>query len=288
MKSPRASASATMLAARLHGPRDLRVERLPRTGPPQRGQALLRVLTTGICGSDLHSYLDARIGDTPVEQPLILGHEFSAVVEAVRPELLDGDHQPLKPGTRVAVDPAQPCHHCEPCEHGHPNLCRSLAFCGNYPYGGSFCEWLLRPARGCFPVPKSFDDTEAALLEPLGVALHAVDLAKLRVGHCVAILGIGPIGLLCLQLAKLAGATPLFVTDRLPWRPKLAEKWGGLPIRCDQEDPVQRITKETHGRGVDVAIEAARAGDTVGQAAEATRHGGRVVLVPQSLRCEWG
>ncbi|MBK9138176.1 MAG: alcohol dehydrogenase catalytic domain-containing protein [Verrucomicrobia bacterium] len=268
-----------MLAARLHGPRDLRVESIPRPGPPQRGQALLRVLATGICGSDLHSYLDARIGDTPVEQPLILGHEFSAVVEAVGPESLDGNHQPLKPGTRVAVDPAQPCHHCEPCEHGHPNLCRNLAFCGNYPYGGSFCEWLLMPARSCFPVPKSLDDTEAALLEPLGVALHAVDLAKLRVGHSLAILGSGPIGLLCLQVAKLAGAAPIFVTDRLPWRLKLAERWGGFPIPCDRDDPVQRITKETHGRGVDVVIEAAWAGDTVGQAAEMTRHGGRVVLV---------
>jgi L-iditol 2-dehydrogenase len=270
---------ATMLAARLHGPKDLRVERVPHPGTPGRSQALLRVLTTGICGSDLHSYLDARIGDTAVQEPLILGHEFSAVVEAVGPDAHDGNHQPLKPGTRVAVDPAQPCHRCESCEHGHPNLCGNLGFCGNYPYGGSFCEWMHMPARSCFPVPKNIDDESAALLEPLGVAIHAVDLAKLRVGCGVAIIGMGPIGLLCLQLAKLAGADPVFVTDKLPWRLKLAQKWGGIPIRCDQEDPVHRIAKETRGRGVDVAIEAAWADQSVAQAAEMARLGGRVVLV---------
>lgn len=268
-----------MLAARLHGPRNLRVERVPRPGPPSRGQVLLRVLTTGICGSDLHSFLDARIGDTSVEKPLILGHEFSALVEAVWPESVDGDFQKLKPGTRVAVDPAQPCHCCEPCEHGHPNLCSHIAFCGNYPYGGSFCEQMLMPARSCFPVPKSIDDESAALLEPLGVALHAVDFAKLRVGHSAAILGAGPIGLLILQLARLAGADPVFVTEKLPWRLKLAQTWGGIPIRCDQEDAAQRIAKETRGRGVDVAIEVAWGGESVAQAAEMARSGGRVVLV---------
>jgi len=268
-----------MLAARLHGPKDLRVERIPYPAAPGRGQTLLRVLTTGICGSDLHSYLDARIGDTAVTSPLIMGHEFSAVVEAVGPESLDGNHQPLKPGTRVAVDPAQPCHCCEPCEHGHPNLCCNLAFCGNYPYGGSFCERMLMPARSCFPVPKSLDDTEAAMLEPLGVAIHAVDLAKFRVGQSAAIIGMGPIGLLCLQLAKLAGADPIFVTDKLPWRLKLAQKWGGIPVRYDLEDATQRIAQETRGRGVDVAIEAAWADQSVAQAAEMARLGGRVVLV---------
>ena len=206
-------------------------------------------------------------------------YKRQAVVEVVGPESVDGDFRPLKPGMRVAVDPAQPCHGCEPCEHGHPNLCCNLAFCGNYPYGGSFCERMLMPARSCFPVPKSVDDESAALLEPLGVAIHAVDLAKFRVGYSAAILGAGPIGLLILQLARLAGADPIFVTDKLPWRLKLAQKWGGIAIHCDQEDAAQRIAKETRGRGVDVAIEVAWGGESVAQAAEMARSGGRVVLV---------
>jgi L-iditol 2-dehydrogenase len=268
-----------MLAARLHGPADLRVERVPHPGPPGRGEVLMRVAVTGICGSDLHSYADARIGDTPIQGPLILGHEFSGVVEAVGPVSVDGRFEPLKPGTRVAVDPAQPCGRCELCEKGHPNLCRRLHFCGNYPDGGSFCEWMHMPARSCFPVPNSLDDTEAALLEPLGVAIHAVDLAKIRVAHSVAILGAGPIGLLILQVARLAGADPIFVTDKFPWRLKLARNWGGIPVNCDRTDALQHISKETRGRGVDVAIEAAWGGRSVEQAAEMARLGGRVVLV---------
>lgn len=268
-----------MFAARLHGPRDLRVERVPHPGAPGRGQVLLRVKATGICGSDLHSYLDARIGDTAIVGPLILGHEFSAVVEAVGPGSVDGHFQPLKPGARVAVDPAQPCGHCESCGKGHPNLCGHLAFCGNYPYGGSLCEWLHMPARSCFPVSRKIDDEAAALLEPLGVAIHAVDFARLRVGSSVAILGAGPIGLLILQIAKLAGADPIFVTDKFPWRLKLVQKWGGIPIRCDKEDAARRVMKETHGRGVDVAIEAAWAEESVAQAVEMLRLGGRLVVV---------
>ncbi len=268
-----------MLAARLHGPRELRVERVPHPGPPGPGMALLRVQVTGICGSDLHSYADARIGDTPVEAPLILGHEFSAVVEAVGPGALDGNFETLQPGTRVAVDPAQPCGRCEFCERGDANLCRRLHFCGNYPDGGSLCEWMHMPARSCFPVPASLDDTQAALLEPLGVALHAVDLARFCVGYSAAIIGAGPIGQLILQVAILAGAGPVFVTDKLAWRLERAATYGAIPIRCDETDPVPRVLNETHGRGVDVAIEAAWGDESVEQAAAVTRSGGRVVLV---------
>lgn len=292
-----------MLAARLHGARDLRVERISRPSAPSHGQVLLRVKATGVCGSDLHFYQDGRIGDTVIQTPLCIGHEFSGVVEAVGPESMDGNFQPLKPGTRVAVDPAQPCGHCEQCEQGHPNLCCHLHFCGNFPCGGSLCEWMLMPAHSCFPVPRAIDDEAAALLEPLGVAIHAVDFAKLRVGHSVAIIGAGPIGLLILQMAKLAGADPIFITDQFPWRLKLAEECGGIPIRYDKESgtgvppvrsgtgtnrrdacaptgrAVQRVIKETHGRGVDVAIEAAWADESVAQAADMLRLGGRLVIV---------
>jgi L-iditol 2-dehydrogenase len=270
---------ALMLAARLHGPRDLRVERVRAPGPPAAGQVLLRVKTTGICGSDLHLYNDARIGDTALEGPLVIGHEFSAVVEAAGPEALDGGHEPLAAGTRVAVDPAQPCGRCESCDQGHPNLCRRLHFCGNYPDGGSLCEWMHMPARSCFPVPDAIDDTQAALIEPLGVAIHAVDLARIRVGDTVVIIGAGAIGLMILQLVRLSGASVVFVTDKFPWRLALAERWGARPTLCEGHDPAAVVSRETLGRGVDVAIEAAWADHSIGQAIEMTRLGGRVVLV---------
>ena len=271
--------SMTMTAARLHGPSDLRVETVPRPGAPGAGQVLLRVLVTGICGSDLHSYADARIGNTDVRSPLILGHEFSAVIEEAGPESLDGRFQPVKPGTRVAVDPAQPCGRCELCEKGHPNLCRRLHFCGNYPDEGSLCQWMHMPARSCFPVPDTLDDVEAALLEPLGVALHAGDLARIRVSDSVAIVGAGPIGLMILQVAKLAGANPIFISDKFPWRLARAEKSGGIPIHCEAVDAVAEVHRQTRGRGVDAAIEAAWGDCSVEQACEMARLGGRVVLV---------
>jgi L-iditol 2-dehydrogenase len=271
--------TVTMTAVRLHGPRDLRVEQVSHPGEPGPGQVLLRIKAVGVCGSDLHTYVDARIGDTLVASPLILGHEFSAIVEAVGPDARDGDFEPLRVGARVAVDPAQPCGRCEMCEQGHPNLCRRLHFCGLHPDPGSLAEYLIMPAHTCFPVPDEIDDAEAAMLEPLGIALHAVDLAKLRVADSVAILGAGPIGLLLLQVAKLSGASPIFVSDRLPWRLALAERFDAVPINYDETDPVGAVIAGTNGRGVDCAIEAAWADHSVGQAMEMARMGGRVVLV---------
>jgi L-iditol 2-dehydrogenase len=271
--------SDTMMAALLYGPRDMRVERIPRPAAPGPGMALLRVTAVGLCGSDLHTYMDGRIGEWVVAAPLVLGHEFGGVVEAVGPEAYDGNFAPLQVGMRVAVDPAQPCGRCEMCEQGHPNLCHRLHFCGLYPDGGSLCEYIAMPAHCCFPVPATIDDAGAALLEPLGIALHAVDLAKLHVADSIAILGAGPIGLLLLQVAKLAGAAPIYVIDQFPWRLKLAQQYGAVPVNFAEVDPVQAVVQATGGRGVDVALEAAWADHSVQQAADMARMGGRLVLV---------
>ena len=268
-----------MTAVRLHGPRDLRVEQVPHPGAPGPGQVLLRVTSVGVCGSDLHNYLDGRIGDSVITEPLILGHEFGAVVEAVGEDALDGHFQPLPIGTRVAVDPAQPCGRCEMCEQGHPNLCHRLHFCGLFPDHGSLCEYMIMPAHTCFPVPDAIDNAGAALLEPLGIAIHAIDLAKIQIANSVVILGAGCIGLYLLQLAKRSGADPVFIVDQFDWRLKMAERYGGIPINFAQTDPVHTVMTATHGRGVDVAIEAAWADHSVQQAAEMARLGGRLVLV---------
>lgn len=274
----------TMSAARLHGPADLRIDRVPIPGPPGPGDVLLRVTAVGICGSDLHTYQDGRIGDTVAEKPLTLGHEFGGVVEAIGPpdgsrELLAGNFEPLTIGARVAVDPAQPCDRCEMCEQGHPNLCRRLHFCGLFPDEGSLSTYMHVPAHTCFPVPESIDDTGAALLEPLGVALHAVDLAKIKVANSVAILGAGTIGLYILQLARVSGADPIYVSDRFDWRLERATEYGATTVNCDTDDPVKFVRDATSGRGVDIAIEAAWADHSVQQAAEMARLGGRLVLV---------
>lgn len=271
---------STMLAARLHGPRDLRVERIPHPGPPGPGEVLLRVTAVGICGSDLHTYQDARIGDTVLSAPLTLGHEFAAVVEEIGPgEVLDGEFKPLAVGARVAVDPAQPCGRCEMCEQGHPNLCLRLHFCGLYPDPGSLSEWMHMPAHTCFPLPESIDNAGGALLEPLGVTIHATDLASIKVANSVAILGAGSIGLFTLQTARASGADPIFVVDQFPWRLALAEELGAIAINFREQDPVEAVLDATGGKGVDVAIEAAWADQSIQQAAAMARMGGRLVLV---------
>jgi len=248
------------MAVRLYGPADLRVEEVPHPGAPGPGEVLLRVTATGVCGSDLHPYETGSIGDTVLQSPLILGHEFAGVIEEVGAGVDN-----LRPGTRVAVDPAWTCGHCVQCERGDPNLCRKQRFCGLAPHHGSLCEWMRVPAHKCFPMPAAIDDSAAALLEPLGVALHATDLARIRVGASVAVIGAGPIGLCLIQTAKLAGADPIYVVEKLPWRLALAQRFGAIPLPAGEE--------------VDVAIEAAWAAETVQQAIDMTRPGGTVVLV---------
>jgi L-iditol 2-dehydrogenase len=269
----------TMRAARLHGPSDMRFETLPRPGKPGPGHILLRVKAVGICGSDLHTYMDGRIGDTVLKEPLTLGHEFAGVIEEVGENAFDGGHHLLKPGMLVAVDPGQPCGYCEQCVRGHPNLCLHLHFCGYHPDPGALADFLMMPASCCFPLPAGFDAEIGALLETLGIAIHSIDLAKIRVQDSLAILGAGPIGLSILQVARLTGAHPIFVTDKFPWRLEAARKLGAIPINCDAEDPVQAIMKATEGRGVDVAIEAGWADKSVNQAAGMARMGGRLVIV---------
>jgi L-iditol 2-dehydrogenase len=268
-----------MLAARLYGPRDIRVENVEKPGEPGPGHILLKVTAVGICGSDLHTYDDARIGDTVVQSPLILGHEFGGVVTAVGEDARDGHDQPIAVGQRVAVDPATPCWHCEMCDSGHPNLCCRLHFCGLYPDDGSLCEYMIVRSRDCFPVPDSITDAGTALLEPLGVAIHAVDLGKIKVAKSVAVLGCGPIGLLIIRLLRLSGADPIYAFDCFPWRAAKAKEWGASEAWTLDHDPVEMIRDVTEGRGTDVVFEAAWADQSIAQAAEMARLGGRVVLV---------
>jgi len=268
-----------MIGVRLHGPRDLRVEELPEPSPAGPGEALVRVTAAGICGSDLHTYAHARIGDTKVAAPLVLGHEFAGVVERCGTSAADGNGQPLSPGLRVAVDPAAPCGTCAMCRRGDPHLCTALHFCGLYPDDGCFQEQLIVPSRSCFPLPDSIDDAGGAMLEPLGVAMHAIEISGIRVGDSMSLFGAGPIGLMMVQLARMKGAERVFVVEPLPWRRALAERFGAIPISPTEQNPVAVVLERTRGRGVEVAVECAWADSTIQQAAETAVPGGRVVLV---------
>jgi L-iditol 2-dehydrogenase len=252
---------------RLHGPGDLRLHDESRPSP-SLGETLVRVKAVGICGSDLHWFSEAGIGDARLDKPLVLGHEFAGVIA-------EGSRQ----GERVAIDPAIPCRTCEFCLLGSPNLCERLRFAGHGLEDGGLREYVLWPNECLFSLPDSLSDMDGVMLEPLGVALHAVDLGKLQVGMTVGVFGVGPIGLLILQLARLSGAKTLLATDRLSHRLNAARALGATKvILAGGASDVREVTAATDERGVDVAFEVAGENDAVETAIAAVKPGGRVIL----------
>jgi len=238
-----------MKVARLHGVSDVRLheEDLPATAG---GETLVKVTAVGLCGSDLHWFSEAGIGDARLARPLVLGHEFAGVTAS---------------GQRVAIDPAIPCGVCELCREGNPNLCLSVRFAGHGATDGALREEMSWPDECLFPIPDSLSAIDGAMLEPLGVAIHAVDLGKLKAGVRVGVFGCGPIGLLTLQVARAAGAAEIYVTEPLPHRLDAAQELGA------------KVWKE--GQAVDVAFECAGENAAVDDAFSAVKPGGRVILV---------
>jgi L-iditol 2-dehydrogenase len=241
-----------MKVIRLHAPNDLRQQDEPMPVPAP-GETLVRVTAVGICGSDLHWFGEAGIGDAKLQKPLVLGHEFSGVIA-------EGPRQ----GERVAVEPAVPCHTCEFCQRGDPNLCEHMRFAGHGSQDGALREYVAWPEECLFPLPDALSDADGVMLEPLGVAIHAVELAKLQVGMKVGVFGCGPIGLLIMQLARLAGAAEVLVTEPLPHRLEAARSFGAR--------------EWTPGQVVDVAFEVAGEDEAVETAFAAVKPGGRVLL----------
>ena len=256
-----------MKVLRLVGAQQVRLqdEPVPVPGP---GEVLIRVGAVGICGSDLHWFAEAGIGDARLQQPLVLGHEFAGTI-------VSGPRQ----RERVAVDPAMPCGHCEFCLEGNPNLCLGVRFAGHDKQDGAMREYLAWPEQNLHSLPDALSFEDGAMLEPLGVALHAVNLAGLKAGMSVGIFGCGPIGLLILQLARASGADQILTSEVLPHRMEAARLMGaGLVWDASAGNEGAEMLAATHGRGVDVAFEAAGVNAAVDSAVTAVKPGGKVIL----------
>lgn len=238
-----------------------------REGAP--GETLLDVAAVGLCGSDLHYYKDGGIGSAVIAQPFVPGHEFSGWLTEDLPAL------GLARGSLVAVDPNQACGVCEHCRSGHPNLCPQVVFIGAPPHDGAMTERIWVPSSQIVAVPLHFTPSDAVMLEPLGVAIHAVDLARPRLLERVALVGCGPIGLLILQVLKTVGVGEILACDPQPHRRDLALKLGASKAG----ESVADIAEWTGGEGMPLVIEATNAPEGFRDAIRAARVGGRVVLV---------
>ncbi len=253
----------------------LEVANLPAPTPGP-GEVLVRVAACGICGSDVHGYDGSSGRRIP---PIVMGHEAAGRVAAVGAGV-----KGLSEGDRVTLDSTIFCGACGYCLRGEINLCDNRQVlgvsCADYRRAGAFAEFVVVPQRIVYRLPESLSFAEAAMLEAVAVALHAVSLTRIAKGDAALVLGAGMIGLLTLQALRAAGCARVFVADVDASRLKMAAELGATATMCASgADLVSEVLRQTNGAGVDVAIEAVGIDPTVRAAVECVRKGGSVTLI---------
>ncbi len=261
-----------MSAAVMNGARDVEFSRVIRPVAAPH-EVLIRVRANSLCGSDLHYWHEGRIGSAVVGTAFTPGHEFAGEIAGG-----SGAAHGLADGTLVAIDPAQPCGECYWCHQGNQHLCPTMVFVGAPPHAGAMAEYIAVPLSSVFALPPGFTAVQAALLEPLGVAMHALDLARLRPGTHLAILGAGPIGLYVLMLARQSGALNISVIEPLAYRRDRAAELGATSTHGDVAGYLASVRGTPTG-GADVVIEATTSPHGPRHASEVARIGGKVILV---------
>jgi len=260
-----------MKRARIVSPKNVALEEIS-PAEPEGNQVQLRVKFCGICGSDVHAYF----GEHPfIRLPAVPGHECSAVIEKLGSEVIK-----LKVGQRVTFIPQSTCGECYNCRNGRYNICDSLKVMGAQA-DGAMSELFNLNSKLVVPLPDDISLEEAALVEPLAVAVHAVKLVGNLIGKNVLVLGSGPIGLLITQVCKAAGASIVATTDVFESRVNLAKELGadyavntrGAPLTSDG------LRSMFPGGRVDVAFEAVGIEDTIRQAVGLVRKGGTIVVI---------
>jgi (R,R)-butanediol dehydrogenase / meso-butanediol dehydrogenase / diacetyl reductase len=271
-----------MKAARFHGRGDIRIDDVPE--PQVRpGTVKVEVEWCGICGTDLHEYLEGPIfapaegaphpltGETV---PVTLGHEFAGVVHEVGDGVDD-----VRVGERVVVEPYIICGRCDACEQGRYNVCQSLGFVGLSGYGGGFSQYVVAERRWIHPLGDLGTDV-GALVEPLAVAYHAVRLSGARPGHSALVFGAGPIGLVTTAALRAAGVEQIIVVEPADVRKAKAPGAGAdHVIDPTGTDVVAEVDELTRGRGADVSFECAGIDAVLKTAINSTRAGGTCVNV---------
>jgi L-iditol 2-dehydrogenase len=254
--------------------RSLEIAEVPTPGVGA-GEVLIRVGACGICGSDVHGYDGSSGRRIP---PIVMGHEAAGRIAAVGAGVTG-----LAEGDRVTFDSTIYCGACEYCRRGEVNLCDNRQVlgvsCGDYSRAGAFAEFVVVPARVVYKLPESISFAEAAMLEAVAVAIHAVSLAEISAESTALVVGAGTIGVLILQALRAAGCGRVFVSDVDATRLKMAKELGAEDVLSANDDTAAQILQRTRGVGVDVAMEAVGRNETVNAAIASVRKGGTVVLV---------
>jgi L-iditol 2-dehydrogenase len=262
-----------MMVAELVAQRDFRLSEQPLTDPAP-GEVQVRVGAVGICGSDLHSYVEGAVGDTPCVYPMVLGHEPAGTVVKIGSGVTG-----WAPGDRAALEPAVYCYHCEFCRTGRHNVCANIRFLSTPGIPGFFREFVNLPAVNLLPIPARLSLELASMAEPLAVAMHSMKFAEIEPGETVAVFGAGPIGLLTVACLKVAGAGRVWAIEPVAHRRDMAKHMGADAVLDPAEaEPAKQILADTGGRGVDCAIDCAAKEHTTNWAIHAARNAGRVVL----------
>jgi L-iditol 2-dehydrogenase len=261
-----------MQAVFQHGPRDLRPGELP-IPIPGPGEVLIKVAAVTICGSDIHAYTEGNISGIQWDQPFVPGHEVAGPI-------VDANGTPLTEGTPVVLDPAASCFDCYLCNSGWYHVCRNQRFLDLPPVHGGLREYVAWPANRVFPVPPEMDLSVAPLIEPLAVAVHAVELAANVTNATVLVVGCGAIGLCTFQVAKARGAARVIAVDLIPERLQVASELGAdLAINASEGTALSEILAATDGAGVDLAFEAAGPQVSLELGLQAVHPTGEVVVI---------
>lgn len=236
---------------------------------PSEGQVLVRVRECGICGSDLKMWAGTHAFMRP---PIVMGHEIIGVVEASR----DGTR--FAPGTPVTVFPPVGCGRCFHCRTGHEQLCESMEFFGGQRLGG-LADYVLAPETHVFEVPETIAPELRVLIEPLSVAVHGVERGAPQPGELCAVIGAGAIGLFTALVLRARGFADVVVAEPLAPRRALAEQAGVAVFDPTGTDTAAELRARTRAEGADVVFECVGSEPTIGTALEASRKGGRAVVV---------
>ena len=257
--------------------------RVPDPQLKSKTDVLVRMKTIGVCGSDIHYYKTGRIGNQIVHYPFTIGHEGAGIVEKVGKEV-----SRIKPGDRVAIDPAMPCYACDQCNVGRFHTCRNLKFLGTPGQAdGCLSEYIILPEKSLFPLSKHLNYDDAALSEPLSIGYYSVKQAGQSNDDSIGILGSGPIGISVLLTAKALGVDKVYMTDKIDKRLLHAQTsgadWTGNPLSSDIVNNISSHEPEL----LDIVYECCGQQEAIDQAIDLLTPGGKLMIIGIPKQNRW-